>query len=409
MNKESLRFILLSVTIIASFPVFAQNNFASAGGKAGDSTAVYSKTTLGGYGNAFYQRNFNSKTSNVNLERFVIFLGHQFNSKISFYSELELEDAKVEGGEPGGEIAVEQTYLKFNFNPNNYLVAGLFLPRIGILNENHLPNTFNGNERTQVETFIIPSTWRELGIGYYGNFGASPFNYNVSLVNGLNSAAFEHGSGIREGRFEGRHATANNIAITGALQYNHKNMIAQLCGYYGGTVGVSPGKADSLQLTSGFFGTPVIIGEADLQYWVKGFSLRALGTMVSIPDASDINRAYANNTPQLEYGAYAEVGYNIFDQLKTMRAQQLIAFVRYEKLDMNSQIPSNGITDGTLDQQHVIMGLTYLPISDVAVKVDVRVLHTGEQNPDLVINPNPAAPPYDQNNTFLNIGFGFSF
>ncbi len=149
----------------------------------------------------------------------MLFTGHKFNDKISVFSELEVEDAKVSGGESGGEVAIEQAYLKFNLNPNQYIVAGLFMPRIGILNENHLPNTFNGNERNYVETFIIPSTWRELGVGLYGTLNNLPIGYSVGLVNGLSSEMFEHGSGIREGRFEGRNATGNNLAITAAVQY----------------------------------------------------------------------------------------------------------------------------------------------------------------------------------------------
>src|SRR5437870_675665 len=65
------------------------------------------KTVLSGYGSAFYQRDFNLKQSTATLERAVLFVGHQFNSKISVFTELEVENAKVEGGEPGGEIALE--------------------------------------------------------------------------------------------------------------------------------------------------------------------------------------------------------------------------------------------------------------------------------------------------------------
>src|SRR5947208_2782619 len=103
---------------------------------AGTST---NKTVLSGYGSAFYQRDFNLKQSTVTLERAVLFVGHQFNPKISVFTELEVENAKVEGGDEGGEIAMEQAFLKFNLNPKQYFVAGLFVPRIGILNENHLP------------------------------------------------------------------------------------------------------------------------------------------------------------------------------------------------------------------------------------------------------------------------------
>jgi hypothetical protein len=374
-----------------------------------DTSSFMSRTSLGGYGNAFYQRDFNLDYSTVNLERFVLFAGHKFNKSISFFSELEVEDAKIEGGEPGGEVALEQCYLKFNFDPAHYLVAGLFLPRIGILNENHLPNTFNGNERSQVETLVIPSTWRELGVAYYGSFASLPIEYSLAVINGLNSAGFEHGSGIRSGRYSGQNASANSLAVSGALKYYRSNLRLQISGYYGGSAGLTPVKADSLQLTSGLFGTPVILGEASAQYESNGFSARLLGTVVSIPDAEEINRAYASNTPSLEYGAYAEVGYNLFNSLNRMGEQELILFTRFEILDLNASIPSNGITDQTLRQQHLIAGINYLPIRNVAVKFDVRFMHTGEENPELVINPSPTAPPYEQTNIFLNFGIGFSF
>ncbi len=404
----------ITLTIILLFLLSGVKSFAQSTPTAEDSlnrnlSSLLSHTSIGGYGNALYQNNTNLKTSFINLERFVLFVGHQFSKKISFFSELEVEDAKVSGGEEGGEIALEQCYVKFNINPTHYFVAGLFLPRIGILNENHLSNTFFGNERTQVETFILPSTWRELGIGFYGTENGFPLTYSVGLVNGLNSAAFEHGSGIREGRFEGRNASANNLAITGALQINADNLKFQVSGYYGGSVGLAPREADSLKLVSGTFGTPVIIGEADLQYSVKGFSAKLLASIVAIPDAADINRAYASNAPKREYGAYAEVGYNLFHTVKKLDSQELVVFVRYEKLDMNAEIPLNGIMDETLNQQHIVAGLNYLPVKNVVLKADVRLVHTGKENPDLIINPSPVAPPYQQDNTLFNLGIGFAF
>jgi hypothetical protein len=399
---------ILLITFSFTTYLMAQQVSKTAEDSLGSLLSLQNSTSIGGYGDALYQNNINNKTAGLDLERVVIFVGHNFGS-VSFFSELEMEDAKVSSGEDGGEIAFEQAYLKFNIDQNHYFTAGLFLPRIGILNEDHLPDSFNGNERTQVETFIIPSTWRELGIGFYGDAGELPINYSIAVVNGLNSAAFEHGSGIREGRFEGRNASANNLAVTGSLQYYLNSFKVQVSGYYGGTVGLAPRQADSLHLTSGIFGTPVIIGEGDIQYKAGGLSFRALATIISIPDASDINRAYANNTPKTEYGAYAEIGYDLFHNLFVADDKQLIAFVRYEKLDMNAEIPSNGIIDGTLDQQHITTGLNYLPIKNIVIKADIRFVHTGEQNSALILNPSPLAIPYKQNNTLVNLGIGFSF
>ena len=160
-----------------------------------------SRTVLSGYGSAFYQRDFNARKGTASLERAVLFVGHQFNRKWSFFSELELENGKVEGGTPSGEIAMEQAYIRYNVNPRHYFVVGLFIPRIGLLNENHLPVNFNGVERPLVEQLVIPATWRELGIGWYGTY--NPMQLSAANMNGLSSTDLEHRTGIRDGRAEG--------------------------------------------------------------------------------------------------------------------------------------------------------------------------------------------------------------
>ena len=369
-----------------------------------------SKTVISGYGSAFYQRDNNLKQASVTLERAVLFVGHRFNDKISFFSELEIENAKVAGGSSnGGEIAMEQVFLKFNLNPRQYLIAGLFVPRIGILNENHLPVNFNGVERPVVESIVIPATWRELGIGFYGTLNSLPVNYSIALINGLNSEGFEHGNGIREGRAEGSNAPANNLAITASLQYNWKDFKFQVSGYMGGTVGLSKRAADSLSLNSGTFGTPVYLGEANAQYAKNGFSAKAIFADIAFPDAAKVNTAYAKNMASNMFGTYIEAAYDWL--YKKQKQPQFITFARYELIDLNATTPAppKAIYDGTLKQAHLVAGISYLPILNVVIKADVRLLHTGKQNPDLVINPAPNALPYQQNNSFINLGIGYSF
>ncbi len=372
-----------------------------------------SRTVISGYGSAFYQRDMNEKMARATLERVVLFVGHQFNSKIAFFSEMELENAKVSPNAVdngfAGELSMEQAYLKFSLNPRQYIVAGLFVPRIGILNENHLPVNFNGVQRPMVEQLVIPATWRELGVGFYGRARRIPLNYTLAVVNGLNDATFTHGTGVVDGRAEDSGAYANNLAITASLQYYWQNFRFQVSGYAGGTNGLNARKSDSLKLNHGTFSLPIYLGEADIMYSNKGFSAKAIGTMISFPNASDVNRAYANNVAKVMYGAYGELAYNLLENSAKYKDQQLNVFGRYEMLDLNASIPSNGIYDGTLKQQHIIAGFTYLPIPNVAIKADVRILHTGDENPALVINPSPARVPYRVNNSFLNIGIGYSF
>ena len=368
-----------------------------------------SKTVISGYGSAFYQRNFNEQKGIMSLERAVLFVGHQFNSKIAFFSELEVENAKVSGDGNGGEVAFEQAYLKFNLNSKQYITAGLFIPRIGLLNESHLPVNFNGVERPMVEQLVIPATWREIGVGFYGRSKRFPLNYSIAVFNGLNAAAFEHGSGIRGGRFEGSNASANSLAVTAALQYYYNDFIFQVSGYAGGTNSNNKRASDSLGLKSGVGALPIYLAEANIQWSRNNISAKILGAYVSLPDAADINKAYANNVSKSMYGAYAELAYNVLGHFPKAGKQQLNVFGRYELLDLNASIPGNAIYDGTEKQQHIILGLAYLPIKNVVIKADMRLLHTGAENPSLVINPSPVRIPYKQNNQLLNIGIGYSF
>ncbi len=365
------------------------------------------KTVISGYGSAYYQRNFYYQRAIASLERNVLFVGHQFNSKVYFFSEMELENALVAGTEQKGGLAMEQAFLKFNINARNYIVAGLFIPRIGILNENHLPVNFNGVERNQVESIIIPATWREIGVGFYGSLRSQPLNYSIALMNGLNSEHFSHGTGIRDGRAEGSMAAANNLAVTASLQYSVGNLKMQVSGYMGGTVGIGQRGADSLGLKSGAFGTPVYLGEANLQYNANGVSARILGAYISVPDADDINVAYNANISNSMYGAYGELAYDLL-YFKRKKGQ-LIAFARYEALDMNASLASTTIEDGLLKQTHVVAGFNYMPIPNIAIKADVRLVGTGAQNKALLINPPPNALAIPQNYSLLNIGVGYSF
>lgn len=385
-----------------------------------NNNTIKNKTVISGYGSAFYQRDFNQQVSTVALDRVVLFVGHNFSDKISLFTELEVENAIVSGtnsDEPSsgrGDVSMEQAFLKFNLNARQYLVAGLFTPRIGITNENHLPVNFNGVERPIVEQLIIPTTWREIGVGLYGTLDRLPLNYSIALVNGLNSAKFHHDTGLGEGEGLGSNATANNLAITASVQYRIKDLKFQLAGYAGGTVGLSKRSADSLNvgLQTGAFGTPLYLGEFDVQYAHHGFAAKALGTYIAYPNADKIYRAYATSIGSGMYGAYLELGYDWLYPRKG-GSQQFITFLRGEALDLNSSLTTlqkeDDQIDETLKQTHVIAGISYFPIPNVVIKADVRLQHTGPQNPALVINPPPNALPYKQNDQFLNLGIGYSF
>lgn len=372
-------------------------------------------TILSGYGEAKYSLDTRRKNSEASLSRVVLFVGHKFNKNISLFTELELEDALVvgqtgdEAGIGKGGISMEQAFLKFNLNPTTYIVAGLFIPRIGIINENHLPTTFNGVDRPFLEQLLIPSTWREIGVGIYGGVKSiAGLNYSFSVVNGLNSARFANGTGIRDGRQLGSAATGSGLGASGSLLYYINDFRLQASAYIGGSTGVEKRVADSLHLNSGPFGNPVILGELDAQYNKDAWSVRAIYAGINIPDAANINLAYANNTAKTMYGGYAELAYDLLYQ-QYKGEKRLSVFGRYENMNLSATMPANGLKNAANTQQYIVGGITYKPIRGVAVKADYVHLITGEPNPALIITPFPQTIPYFTHNGFLNLGVAYNF
>src|SRR2546425_3749218 len=183
--------------------------------------AAQERTTVGGYGEVHYTNSTGPKTPPVvNLARFVLYLAHSFDDRLAFRSELEVEDAKIEGGQAGGEVALEQAYLDYRRGDWITLRTGLVLPPVGIINETHEPPIFNGVERPGFDHDVIPTTWREIGLGAVGTIpGGSGFAYRVYLVNGLRADGLSAAEGIREGRQEGRQASFANPSFTGRVEW----------------------------------------------------------------------------------------------------------------------------------------------------------------------------------------------
>src|SRR5919107_2987879 len=168
--------------------------------------------SLGGYGEVLYENFAGSReddtpsgeTDRLDALRAIVYVGYKFSDKVLFNSELEFEHGSTEDG---GSVFIEFAYLEYRLSPRLGLRAGLLLPPMGFVNEVHEPPAFLGARRPETERQIIPSTWRESGVGVFG--GAGPFSYRAYLVNGFNAAGFS-ADGIRGGRQNGAEADAEN-------------------------------------------------------------------------------------------------------------------------------------------------------------------------------------------------------
>ncbi len=190
-------------------------NLESGSGKSG----WWEKTTIGGYGELHYNNHLTEsdprqRKNEIDFHRFVLFFGHQFTDKLRFFSELEVEHAVV-AGDTDGEVELEQAYLEYDFADWVSTKAGLFLMPVGILNETHEPNTFYGVERNQVETKIIPTTWREGGVVASVHF-ENGISADLALTSGLK---LDDGFSIRSGRGGLSKEDASDPIIAARVKY----------------------------------------------------------------------------------------------------------------------------------------------------------------------------------------------
>lgn len=329
-------------------------------------------TTVGGYGEVHYtNRSGRNTPAEINLRRFVVYLAHTFNDRLSFRSEVEIEDAKIEGGSAGGEVAMEQAVLDYRVADRLTLRTGLLLAPVGIINETHEPPTFNGVDRPAFDHDVIPTTWRELGIGILGTLPLGEgWNYRVYLVNGLRAEGFSGEEGIRGGRQEGREATFANPSLTGRLEWVRPGLRVGGSFWFGGTT------AGDTLLGTGSFESPLTVLTADARYEIGGVSLRGVVTHASVGDADEINALYGTDVGSRIAGAYVEGAYNLLYALAPRSTQRLNAFLRYEQFDTHAGVPTGTARNEEFARRITTVGLVYKPTWNTAFKGDYEIRRT---------------------------------
>jgi len=330
------------------------------------------RTTVGGYGEVHYTNPTGPDSpGHITFRRFVVYLAHEFSDRIAFRSELEVENARLEGGEPGGELALEQAYVDYRLSPAVTIRSGLLLPPIGIINEVHEPPTFNGVDRPAFDRDVIPTTWRELGVGVVGSLPGTPgLGYRVYLLNGLRASGFSAESGIRGGRQEGADASFANPSLTGRLEWVRPGLRVGGSFWYGGSSAADP------LLGTGTFDNAVTLVSADARYDVGPFMFRGVLARISIADAQAIHAAYGTRIGSRIEGGYVEGAYNVLSALAPSSPQRLNAFVRHERYNTLAGVPPGVTDDGSLARRITTFGLTYRPLYNVVFKGDYQLQRT---------------------------------
>ena len=162
----------------------------------------------------------NFKRNGFIMPRLVLGIAAAITPKLLFNSELEFEFA-------GKETEIEQAYLEYRAHPALNLRGGIIVPPLGRFNLFHDSNLQDIAQRPLVSTFVIPSTYKDAGIGALGEFklvGRSRLAYEVYVVNGLRSdegGEFAREVGIFESKGNNRFFDNNpQKSIVGRLRFS---------------------------------------------------------------------------------------------------------------------------------------------------------------------------------------------
>lgn len=368
------------------------------------------RLSVGGYGEVAMSRNFYSdhvsrysladehkkdpSHGRFDIPHAVIYLGYDFGKGWTMGTEIEFEHGGVgmayekedeEGGEweqeveKGGEVELEQFWIQKSFG-RWAIKAGHIVVPVGLNNAYHEPLNFFTVYRPEGENTVLPSTWHQTGISFWGK--TKGWRYELQFLAGLNSDNFTNTGWINKGPgtpTEGEIATKYGTALR-IDNYCIKGLRIGLSGYYGHAIGNSyPNNKDGAE--SKYKGV-VAIGAIDFTYNNYNWIVRGQADYGYLSDAKQLkyftNRL--NGLSPFHHSAFVsknafaygiEAGYNVFSQIEKLRQsnQKMYLFGRYEHYNPYASKTKNTSYDYT-NVQRMAVGINYYPVKQIVVKAE---------------------------------------
>ena len=405
------RILLLSILCSVMTSAKAQVN-------ASDSVMEHAKgnsLSVGGYGEVALSRHFYSdnqyryrnpskykddpSNGRFDIPHAVVYLGYDFGRGWTMGTEIEFEHTGTgsaieietdEGGEfeheieKGGEVELEQFWIQKSFSKAANVRVGHIVVPVGLNNSKHEPLNFFTVYRPEGENTILPSTWHDTGISFWGR--SRQWRYEAQIIAGLNALQF-----TREGWIHGGAGSsyefkpANKYGFAGRVDYYAMpGLRIGVSGYYGQSMhNTYPNEMEGAGKTYNNVKANVAIGSVDMTLKRWNWIVRGQADYGYISDTPLLNQAKINQRGTSPYSktyvgknAYAvgiEAGYDVFSQIPSLRSSEdkLYVFGRYEQYDSYVREHSQPVAtnDFTLKKRFVL-GLNYFPVPEIAVKAE---------------------------------------
>lgn len=414
---NSLRYISLCGAIATSLSALAQ--------KSQDSIqyASFDKFRIGGYGeivaafknygqNRFYgnqEGNPHLNRNTISLPRFVLAGDYKFTTKWILGVEIEFESGGVgtayelentENGEyeteieRGGEVALEQFHITRLVHRTFNIRAGHIIVPVGQNNAHHEPISYFGTVRPEGETSLLPNTWHETGLEFFGTLGkgAYTFDYRTEIVAGLNANGFDRNNwakGGKQGIFESENFTSPGYVAR--VDYRGiKGLRIGASFYYCANIGSN---ADKRQSYDGLGKMPVRIYGVDAEYrnkWVEARTSFLWGSLTNSAALSSKNVKLSNKSPYSRIVPIAhkvtslggEIGLNVQGIIGSSHCPRLYPFARYEYYNSQERVDAPYTADDRLKTSMWVAGINWRVIPQIVIKADytTRSIGSGHYN-----------------------------
>lgn len=334
-----------------------------------------SRLTIGGYGQIDYNQLVDRNSLNsggLDVHRLVLMFGYKFNKRTQFITEIEIEHVK--------EVYVEQAFLQYEILPWLKLRGGLMLIPMGIINEYHEPSTFNGVERPNLDKYVVPTTWREIGAGFTGTFPSAALSYQLYVVNGFigydDGPTLNGANGFRKGRQKGAESIIHAPNLTFKINYfGVSGLQLGFSGYTGLTQSSLYNgfeKSDELlvaQADSSVVGLSML--GVDARYQLGGLGIRGQANLGFVSNSATYNEFTGSDLGSSIGGWYLELSYNLLHGIERYESE-LIPFVRYEQYSTHVSTEESLLQNPEYQRSDLTIGLGWKIAAGAMFKTDFQ-------------------------------------
>ena len=253
---------------------------------------------------------------------------------------------------------------------------------MGIINEYHESSTFNGVERPNVDKYIVPSTWREIGVGITGILPMQNLKYQFYIMNGFKSydktGILRGSDGLRKGRQKGAESFMSYPSISAKLDYFGIKGLKLGASFYNGKTqsnlyhDLNENDKQLVEVADSSVVGVTMVG-LDAKYKIGALELKGQYTYASLSNTLEYNKFTGKDLGKSLLGYYVEAGYDLLSLCKKKVEDKLILFTRYEKYNTHNSVDKSIAKNDEYDRTDITFGLGWKPSKGSAFKVDYQL------------------------------------